>query len=403
MSILSFIKKDKEELALLIDIGSGLVSSSLVLFSKNQLPKILFITKSVFPISEDGPNNLLKSMETGLNIVLKNTLKEGIQNSKNKKIHKVLATFSSPWFYTLSKSLKVEEKEPFYVTSKSLKNLADTEAAQFKSDTLKTLPENAKDSLIILESSVVNTRMNGYPVNNVLGKKTKSLEADIWLSLIPESVEKKVLGLIQKHTHISKEHVLAHSFPLVLFSVIRDSFLVQESFVTMDITSETTHISFVCGDIIKDVATMPIGRSYIVRQIAKRAEVGMEIAESYLRLYTDYKLDTVTTELIDLVVGDIEKEWAIYLEDALLTFSPKGAVPKTIFITGEKDINKIFLNFLAMEKKDKTQNWRNGLKLVEVDTQALEHLYIDAYPKEKDIFVGIETVFYDKKIKLKEL
>jgi len=400
MSILSFIKKDKEELVILLDIGSGLVTSSLLVFYPKQIPKIIYLKKSFFSIKEDaGTDLLLQKMEKGLNTALEDTVKHGIKISKNKKIDKVLITFSSPWFFTLSKSIKVEKDEPFYITTKTIKDISDKEAQNFKAQTIETLPKNINDSLIVLESSVVNTRLNGYSVTNVIGKKTKTIEADIWLSLIPESVEKKVLGLVQKHTHISNDNILAHSFPLVSFSVIRDCFHVKESFVTMDITAETTHISFITGDIIKSTATLPIGRNYLIRQLAKNADVGQEIAESYLRLYTEYRLDAETTTLIDKTMTDIEKEWSIYFEDALVSFSAKMVISKTVFVTGEKDVNKIFSTFMLLKKEDRTKDWRSGLKLIEVNADSLSHLFVNEHPKEEDDFIAIETVFYDKRIK----
>jgi hypothetical protein len=216
------------------------------------------------------------------------------------------------------------------------------------------------------------------------------------MSLIPKSIEEKVLDSIQKNTHIQKDNIIAHSFPLVLFTVIRDHFMHSSSFVTMDITSELTSLTFVSGDTIVANTSFPLGRNYIIRKIAEKSEVSTEIAESSFKLYIAKKLDDSMYKSINDTVLDIEKEWSIYFEDALTSLSKDLALPKTIFITGEEDVYSLVSEFIKIEKTDKTDIYRKGAIIVELTDTTLSHLYKKDFVYESDDFIAIESVFYSK-------
>lgn len=396
------IERKKDKHSLVIHISDGSVTASLVHFSSKNLPDVLYTKTNFLQVGESLDTNLLfLNTQKALSLAIEDTLRTGLNKSKKKKIDKVLVTFSSPWFYSLSKKVTFSQSEPFYITEKTLVELAEKEALAFKTKKKKELPQNALDSFVVIERTIVNTKINGYSVEKIINKKVKSFEADVWISLIPESVEKTFLKIIQKHTHILNESVIAHSFPLVLSSVVRDCFLPPHSYLLVDITSETTHISYVAEGIIINTITIPIGKNYIVRLLSKNTGITVEIAESYLELYIDNRLDEATTMQLDQTITSIEKEWSIYFEEALLSFSDKLALPKVVFMTGEDSVSKIFSTFMQLPKEDRTKNWRKDLKLTYLNGVSLSGFYKSRYPREIQDSVIIETIFYDRNIKFK--
>ena len=386
-----FLHIKKEETVLLIDIGNGSVGGAFVLFRSGHLPKILYALR--LPISVSEKTNASKLLDN-ITILLGKLL--GILVKTGFTVSSVFISFSSPWVFLKTKHITVSQNKSFVITKAFILDIVEKEEKVFQKELSKDSPIGYLGQFYTIEKSIVHTKINGYSINDSIDKKTKTFDAFLCLSVVEKTFSDKVDDIILKHTHIGKEKILMHSFPLISFSVIRDIFSDSSDFIIMDITSEVTDMTLVKDNIITQTVSFPFGRNFIIRQIAKGFSVSNEIAESMLHIYSRNKTDSFTSSRIQEVLKDILQEWSIYFEDTFLALSTEGLLPKKVYITADSDIAFIAIEFLKLEIMDSTADFRKNLDITYIDYKILSNFY-ESDPKVfKDEFIDILAVFYNK-------
>jgi len=400
MPLLSFL--EKEDVSLLINIGNGGINVSFVSFVKNQIPKFLYSINAPYVGEKANASKLSDSMNLLLDSLLRIAIKKAWSNAfwsnKNRKFSHVIISFSSPWLILKSKDIHLSQDIPFIITKKFINDVTLKEAGLFKKELLKNAPENTGGGFEIIEKSIIHTKINGYTVDNIIGRKTKSLDVFLYVSAISENIEKKISDIVLEHTHIERERILMHSFPLVLFSTVRDNLEEDPDFILMNINSEITDIILINNRIIKSVESFPFGKNTIVRRLAKFFKVSLEIAESQLTMYMSKKVDDSTFDSMQNLLEDLEKEWSIYLEDALLTLSRDMILPKKIYVVTNNEVSSIFIYFLKLPKTDTTSNFRKHLEIIHMNESILSRFYQNNFKTPVNESLVILATFYNKLI-----
>jgi hypothetical protein len=314
----------------------------------------------------------------------------------SKKIENVFISFSSPWFMPKTKHVDIIKDKSFAVTESFVSDLIKKEEEQFKEEIKNEHDGNLNDTFEVVEKSIVHIKVNGYVLKNIIGHRTNSLDAYLCMSIISGGVLEKVMTIVMKHTHISREDILVHTFPLISFTVLRDIVSSNQDFIILDATSEVTDITLVKGDVIVNTASIPTGKNFIIRQVAKKFNVTVEIAESTLSLFAAEKLDTDTVSKMEEIMTEVEKEWAIYLEKALIDLSPEMSLPNKLYITSDAESAKIYTHFIKLPKADITASFRKNVEVVHVDDKMLSGHYKNDSLSQPNEFVIILSVFYQK-------
>ncbi len=370
--------KKGQGISLLVDIGSGSVAVAFALFKVGQLPKILSSIRLPFTVTEKpDAENLLQNMSGALDQLLEETIISGFHPSS------ILITFSSPWFVSKTKHINIAETTPFLITENFLQSISAKEEQAF-SDELKG--DTGQDSFEVVEKSIIHTKINGYTLDSSIGRQTNVFDAFLYLSLVPKHVIDRMSDIIFKHTHVTKDRFIIHTFPLVSFSVIRDVFNTTSDFLIMDVTREVTDLTLVRDNILMQTVSFPYGGNSIVRAVAKAFNVTPEIAESTLRIYNSNKAeDAVVTKMQEVLAG-LEKEWAGYFGEAIARFSEKQAVPVKLYVTSDNDVEPLFAGFLKSFKLD----------IVYIDSETFNQFYQADEQNFSDQFIAILAIFYRK-------
>lgn len=390
--------KQLEDFVILVDVGNGCITGGLCVFSKNEKPCFYYVTREFFT-TEDKidikrfESDMINLLDNVILSITKNAWSHNYFKGKRKKISKILISFSSPWFLSKTKAIHLANDKEFVITKGFLDDLIKKEVDELETE-LKDEMENVE--LEIVEKSIIHSKINGYILNESIGKNTKKFDASLYLSVVGKNFIHKIFDNLHKHTHISFQKILFHTFPLVLFSVVRDNFTTNSSFLLMDVTGEITDITLVKDDMIEKTVSMPSGRNFILRQLSKKLSVTYEITESTLRLYSVGKLTEDMNSKVSEVLNEIEKEWAIYFENAILELAPDGKLPQEIFLTADNDMAHIFVEFLKIQKLDATATLRKQLKLNYLDIEKLKTFFDNKSGFILDEFIVILAIFYKK-------
>lgn len=391
-----FLNDKNNDVSLLVDIGNGSITASLVLFTENKKPKFLYTTKSSFTVLEK-PNStdLLDSMNRILDETLTKISKDGYSGdywkNNSKEISRALVSFSSPWFIPKIKHIKIKRDAPFTVSEAFLTDVLQKEEEVFKNELKKDFEQS---SFEVVEKNIVNIKINGYTVEKSIGKRVTNFDAYLSMAVVPEDFIKKIKSLIIKHTHIPEENIISHTFPFISFAVVRNVFPNVTDFVLMDVTGEVTDLTLVQNDTLISTATFPSGRNYIIRNIAKVFNTSFELSESTLHLYIAKKLDDDSVSKIEKILIDIEKEWAIYFENAILELSPQMLVPTRFFITSEGDVSDVYKDYMRLSKTDTTATLRKNLDITHIDQNTLTGFFENDSLTQVNEFIAILAIFY---------
>ncbi len=387
--------KSKEEVSLMLDVGNGSVTGALVLFKKSKKPEFLYSLEVPFVVPEK-PNStkLIEDMTPLLNTLLNTLIERGFKSKywekKPKTVVRVLVAFSSPWFVSKTKHISLSKEKEFVITQSLVDGIIKEEEVIFKKE---LDPDN---DFRVIDSSVVHTRINGYTLETSIGKKTKNLDAYLYMSMVSGNVIKTIEEVILKHFHLHESDIYIHTFPLVSFSVIRDMFSGSSDFVLMDVTSEVTDLSLVEGDVIKHSVSVPSGKNFLLRQIMKTFSLTPELAESTLHLFIDEKLNSDDVLKMEEVFVNVEKEWSIYLENGLSELSSEFILPASVYLTCDSDISAIYTNFLKLSKTDGTAMWRKALQVNYINKEAMDSFLTPNSIVKWNEFSAILAVFYNK-------
>lgn len=391
-----------EKVSLLIDIGNSEVSCALAVFNSDNLPRFVYSSSSSFDVTEKvDSSRLVDSLVSILENEMAKILKDGFKNKywagKANKISGALVSFSSPWFVLKTKHINISNEKDFIVSKAFIDDVFLKEEQIFKTE----LSPGSPDQHIVFEKSMVHTKINGYELGNIINKRTKMLEASICFSAMDSSLSDKVINIVNKYTHIPKDSYSFHSFPLISFTVVRDYFTAGNDFLIMDVSGDVTDITLVQNSVITQTVSVPSGRNYILRQISKNFDVSLEIAESMFHMFIEDKSDETINEKIHELLGLIEPEWAIYIENALQELSPSINLPSNVYLMANSDVAHIYSEFIKLPKTDLTSNFRKSLNLNILDENSVKKFFENESGVGVNEFIVFGSLFY-KKIYLKK-
>lgn len=394
----SFLEQEKENISLLINVNNGSINTALVSFRQNKVPKFLYSIEMPFVGEKPDIMKLSEGMSSLLDSSLEEIITVGWENSglKGRKLSHVVVSFSSPWFILKTKNIHLSKDDIFVVTKNFINDITQKEEELFKRELLDSYSSNKEDEFVVIEKSVVHTKINGYVVPDIIGRKTKDFDVSVLVSAITKNIEDKVTNLIFKQTHVPKENIIIHSFPLILFSTIRDSFENEANFILINIDSEITDIILVDNHTITSVVSFPFGKNTIIRHLANSFKISPEIAESQLVIYMSKKIEDSTLDSTENLLRDLEKEWSVYFEDALVNLSPNMNWPKKTFVMADKNVASIFVDFLSLQKADATSSFRKHIDLKLIDEAILSGMYEHKQNKPVKKSIIILAIFYNK-------
>jgi hypothetical protein len=397
--MLDLFRGKKEEVGLLINIGNGSITLATAFFG-DERPKFLFSSRHHFVVLEK-PN--AKILEESVMRTLEQALSEfeikGYDSKywdyKEKRISRILIVFSSPWFKPKIKHIQISKETSFVITERFLADILKKEEEVFQEE-LRQESEKEGESYDIIEKSIVNIKINGYILNKNIGKTTKNFEAYLRMSEVSKSFLDKVRNIVDKHTHLSQENIIVHTFPFVSFLVSRDIFSENSSFILLDVTGEVTDMTLVLNNSIAAATSFPTGRNYIVRQIADVFNSTFELAESTLRLYIEKKLDDQSVKKVKDILDKIEREWAVYFENSLLDLSPQMVLPGKFIMTADSDVSEIYKGFISLSKTDTTSSIRKNMSLTYIGQETLSGFYENNSTSQVSEFAAILAIFYNR-------
>ncbi len=392
-------KEPLQQVVLILDIGSGSVGGALVLLRKNRNPKLIYSVRKQMRFSEKlDIKNFRNSMLGSLNFVVSEISKKGITHLNflkitNKEIKKVYCFFSSPWYASGSRTIKIEKDSLFTVSEKNLNDLVEKEKETFIKNDLENYL--GKDT-VIMDDKIIRLKLNGYTVDNFKNKKVNSFEADMFMSAISrdlsDMVEKSVFA------YFPSAKVKSHSFSLPVFLSLRDIDSQNNDFIFTDISGEVTEVSLVRDGVLKEVVSFPVGKNFFIRELFTKMNLSKSGVESMFNLIASGHLDNDSLKKIKSSISDSKKVWLNGFEKSLINLSGGSAVPRKVYISSGRGIGPIIKDILESASFTKVMILGYGGDF-DISLVASSHLFntVDfGNLPEKDVFLALESYFINR-------
>jgi hypothetical protein len=387
----------KAELGVVFHVGSLSVGAGLVRFKKGELPKVIYTLRESYPYREQlEPEKYVSDMVTALKKVNLRLAKEGLLHLKftefgSLKIKHVFYGFSSPWSVTQTKVAIISKPEGFTLTKEMVDKIVEEQERIFEANATGG-QANAKSLLHVVEKRVIQIKLNGYETSEPFGKKADRADVSIFVSLIPRIVFNKVFDVSLSTYHPRDTNVF--SFPLVSFSVIRDSFLGASSdFMFLDVGGEISEISIVKDGLLLETVSFPLGRNYIVRQVARAASTTPEEAASLIRIYHEGHADAALEQKLAPVIEQASSEWVTGFNSVLGKLSMRMALPTNLYAVIHNDFVRFFMKALENERAFQFSGRDLSFQATLVNPEKLSTSVVFGKHADRDAFIAILASF----------
>ena len=382
-------QKDEKELMLVFDIGSSSVGGAVFEMQKSKIPKIILSIREpiLFEKKIDTDRFLALTLKS-LEVVASRICLSGVG-----RLSKIFCVLSSPWYASQTRTIKLEKNVPFLFTSKLADELIKKEINLFEEENL-TKFSHTDNKVRMIEFKNMKTILNGYTTPDPLNKKINKLEIVIFISMSGEQILKKIEDTISRHFHSTE--IKFSSFVMMSFAVARDMFVEQENFLLVDIGGEITDISIIKKDILGNSISYPLGRNFMIRNVADDLDCTLGEARALISLYKDGHAVKSIEKKLEKIINKLKMEWLKKFQESLVGISDDISVPSTIFITVDQDLTEFFSEIIKNEQFNQYTLTESKFRIIFLDAETLHGITAFKENIDRDAFLIIESIYINR-------
>jgi hypothetical protein len=354
----------KETIVAIFDIGSGSVGGAIAHIPKDKKGTPVIIKSIVNDIKfhkgfDSSFDSFMQDMTT--------TLSETATALYDKKVgapDEIFCVFASPWYLSETRSIKMSREKSFTFTKRIASDLIEKEISSLtdlyksKYGTLDSIPQ-------VIEQNTMSVSLNGYPMEEPLGKECKSIEMNMVISLSPKLCLDKIRETISKTYH--HKSISFSSFTLASYLAVRDKYINSDSYLLIDVRGEITDVGIVTKGILKSVLSFPFGKKTFFKYICTKLEIELRDAQELFKLYSEGHLSEEFKNKVVPLFKSIESSWSEAFGQCISTLPRTLVLPGVVFLTADSDIKSWFADVLKNEKHIQSTATNNKCTVITLD------------------------------------
>lgn len=227
--------------------------------------------------------------------------------------------------------------DPFFLDKKTLKKITRPNpmhaiGAEEMNIFAKALEgEVGAPSLAIISREILNTKVNGYEVENAAGFKGKTLETEIVFTLVSSALKEYMESAREKF--FPKSSIYYYSDAAIFRKALKAAENLSEPNLVVDVGGEVTGVFWADAWTIQHCGASAFGIRTLSRRVAASLKTDALQTDSLLRKYTSGTLDEAIQAKISRVVALSLADWWMALENVLKQCG-EGAVIKKMVLSG---------------------------------------------------------------------
>ncbi len=394
-SNISKTQKD-EKYNLIIDISSESIGASFVRIKEGQKPHIINTIRHQIPFQEKvSVKRLISLLKETLDIVLDDLIKKG------NKIYpeKVIIALASPWCASQTRIVEISEENEFEITEELFEEIVEKEEKNYLSE-IQSNSQGEKLQIEIIESNIIDIKVNGYNVEKPIGIKTKNLRLSIHVTSSQTLIINTIKDLILKRWIKVKYKFI--SFIYSSFNVIKDKLSKETSFLIVNVSGEVTDLSLIIDDVIISSISFPYGFHAFLRSVSKELSLVSEAAYSEIKLYNSSKLSKDRIDQISSILDKTASNWSSVLKTSIKQLTKYKIIPKNIYIISSNE----YLNLLEYSINERSgeimgEN-KDNFKVTKLDETLLLGFVSQENKECEDLFIYVTIIMLEKLIDIEQ-
>jgi len=336
--------KHKEETVAIFDIGSSSVGGAIarIPLDGQSIPVIIKSFRTEFTFREEiNFSMFLKDML----VALETTAKE-LYASKVGAPKRIVCVLASPWYLSETRIIKMTRDKAFTFTDKIADELLQKEITalndlyQGKYGGLNSTPE-------VIENHISGVTLNGYHVSDPIGKRSKSIEMNMIVSLSPKTCLDQVRETLSSIYHSTP--VKFSSFVVSSYIAVRDRYVTSESYLLMDVGGEVTDVAIISNGSLRASLSFPFGKKEFFKYISTKLDIEMRDAKELFKLFSTNMLAAKRQKKVVPLFESIANSWGEAFRNCIGGLPHTLTLPGTIFLTADSDIRGWFVNVIATD------------------------------------------------------
>ena len=290
----------KQSLILILDVQSSVVRGSLCMMTPHDRPRIIFSHEALIHYrNEKGSAHLVqKSIEA-----IEQTVLQATRSLQGKKIDAVHYVLSSPWILSQAKTVSVEFRKETKATEDHIIEIVTKQRSEFITEKQSTFE--------IIEEKVFDIRLNGELVEKWEGKKARTIEVSLAVSIAGSRTIKQLRDACAYA--VEPEQVIFHSSLLLQHIAIQHTIPQYKNYTLIHAHGELTDIIRVHEGVCSFFASYPYGTQTILRAISGELNIQQQQAESNLSLYEQGSLDATHARRAHTTIQKAQHVWTAEL------------------------------------------------------------------------------------------
>ena len=382
------------------DIGNGSIGVALVAFSKNardNKPATVLYTyrEPITFVTNLTPQNLSSSLLRLLKSVSDHLRKNGFSYVPRdilgqRIVHDVYCVFAAPWCYSSTMILNAKKRRPTPITQSFLDEMLARSPLSAESI------GPADSARTVIEKKVINISLNGYDVNEPVGKKAIDIEMTAFSSSVPGILLKKIEEVIAGSFHFKKMSFF--SYALASWAATRSLFPAVSDFLFFDVSGEATEVSIMVKGVLRGVESFPYGRAAIIRSVVAEMAVSPDVALSFLTLTLSGKAEAGIAARIKEISQKSVGSWLAECKTALRKLQQMYSLPRAVFMTVDDDVAELFSNAIRSTHSPELNVPHDEFDLVYLSGEAFRgrNRYLTIHVP--DPFLSLESLFLAENI-----
>jgi len=293
----------KKQLGAVFDIGTASVSATVFeLFQEKGKPGILKTFRRFHKASlQKDALHFSKSTVSQFSAVMKD-----IAAFTNNRMPQLYVLGLSSIFY-------LGKTERFFVEHKKPALLKQSDIDEFiQSGKQNLFAELKRGDVVIFETMLMKSLLNGYPVLDPIGRTSQSVELWVRLAATSRELSGRFTDIIESAQR--NADIRFATFPTATWILMKDAFPPEHNVLLVDIGGELTEVTFIANGIITEVLTLPFGVLNILLRISEAEHIDLENAYALLRSYTGGALSKEAEAHLKAVIKKEAKSWGEIFE-----------------------------------------------------------------------------------------
>ncbi|MFC1595012.1 hypothetical protein ACFL3E_01130 [Patescibacteria group bacterium] len=335
---MSWLRTTKEDAVLAIDMGTASTSAVLFVYEdKNKVDIIKVLRRRhKHSISRDShqfqksalneASELLKDVEKSFRDYLPKEIRIGV---------------AAPFYLAKTVSIHQERDENKAIEDKELEVIARNGEQETKKAILG-------QNLEVFETNFLQTQLNGYDVNNIIGRKSRDITATIrYAALQKEFLE----DLNKRFSYIfpsAKIHFF--TFPVLYLSMLKQIIKDKKTALIIDLGGETTEVSLIKNNVIEKVFSIPFGILTLASRMQDMSGIDIDTATALLKSYASGTLSEKESIRIKEIIMSESSKWQSAFKNIMKHVSPPVSI---LFLGGGswfEDLKEIILSSEDIKK-----------------------------------------------------